>query len=609
MNIIKSNKKNKKNKINNENIDNSKSFFKVWRNSFIRYQIFQHLRLYIIHSNQITLTNEQIEDYKYLNYCRSIYLVDDKINSRFLKDGLPDSIESLSFVYYFNQSILNTIDFDINSNYHYNLKSITFGYDFNQEIKETALPRSLESLKFGRLFNQELNNNTFKNQINLKSIEFGARFNNKGRPIRVGTFSKSIESLRFGFHFNSFFEPYSLPSGLKSIELGSSYYQDINEEHILPSSITSLSLSNEYKIPITLKTLKSLPNLIDLDYPGFILPTGSNDQAFPCLKSLRSFIEWDDDDINSKLPTSLTKLTICGSNTVFKNISIPIGLKEIYLKSNISVDSFHNNSNNNNSSSNKGDGRFDISDPQLEKMVIDIPRLFPDDIKRILPKFSITTFKTLEIPYLNREFTQDIIPSTITSLTLDAYNTVFNSNSLPKTLKHLKLPFYNQPFINSADSLPWWRALEKLEFGISFFQSFPPSISFKNLKSLTIRIDCFISFSKKTIDTLFPILESIDFIILHEQDRISTHHFFQSLPVSIKWLKFSRFRFDKPFNDDSIVWPPKLKTLTIPNHIIHLVFDQKLSLPHQLESLVCEKISVLNEFYFNVLKINPEIKF
>ncbi|KAN0033988.1 hypothetical protein ACTFIV_000467 [Dictyostelium citrinum] len=603
MNIIKSNKKNKKNKINNENIDNSKSFFKVWRNSFIRYQILQHLRLYIIHSNQITLTNEQIEDYKYLNYCRSIYLMDDKINSRFLKDGLPDSIESLSFVNYFNQSILNTIDFDINSNYHCNLKSITFGYDFNKEIKETALPRSLESLKFGRLFNQELNNNTFKNQINLKSIEFGARFNNKGRPIRVGTFPKSIESLRFGFHFNSFFEPYSLPSGLKSIGLGSSYYQDINEEHILPSSITALSLSNEYKIPITLKTLKSLPNLIDLDYPGFFLPTGSNDQVFPCLKSLRSFINWDDHDINSKLPTSLTKLTICGSNTVFKNISIPIGLKEIYLKSNITVNSFHNNSS-------KGDGGlFDISDPQLEKVVIDIPRLFPDDIKRILPKFSITTFKTLEITYLNGEFTQDLLPSTITSLTLDSYNPVFNSYSLPNTLKHLKLPKYNQPFINSADSLPWWRSLERLEFGMSFFQSFPPSISFKNLKSLTIRIDCFLSFSKKTIDTLFPILESIDFLIPLEQDRISTHHFFQSLPVSIKWLKFAKFIFDKPFNDDSIVWPPKLKTVSIPNRIIYLVFDQKLSLPHQLESLVCEKIPVLNEFYFNVLKINPEIKF
>ncbi|KAM9999919.1 hypothetical protein ACTFIZ_008376 [Dictyostelium cf. discoideum] len=596
MNIIKSNKKNKKNKINNnENLDNSKLFFKVWRNLFIRYQIFQHLRLYNIHKNQISLTNEQLEEYKYLNYCRSIYLVSDKIDSSFLKDNLPDSIECLSFVYYFNQAILNSIQFNYNSNYHCNLKSITFGYDFNQEIKETALPRSLEYLKFGRLFNQELNENTFKNQINLKSIEFGAKFNNKGKPIKVGVFPKSIESLKFGFHFNSFFDAHSLPNGLKLIELGSNYYQDLNQDNILPTSLTSLSLSNEYKIPITLKTIKSLPNLIELDYPGFILPFGSNDEVFPSLKSLRSFIEWNDDDddgsggsssSSSKLPSSLNKLTICGTNKIFKNISIPIGLKEIYIKSYLTFDSFHSGD----------DGDVDISDLQLEKMTIDIQRVSPDDIKLGLPKFSIPTFKTLEIPYLNREFTKDIFPSTITSLTLDTYNMAFNSYSLPKSLKHLKLPNYNQPFINIDDSFPW-RTLEELEFGFPFFQSFPPFISFKNLKSLTIGIECFMSFSKKTtVDNLFPVLQSIIFIIPQEiKDIISTNRFFQLLPISIKYLKFGKYAFDKPFNDESIIWPPKLTTISIPNRIIHLIFDKNFSLPQQLESLVCDKLSAFDE--------------
>ncbi|KAM9961616.1 hypothetical protein ACTFIR_004470 [Dictyostelium discoideum] len=611
MNIIKSNKKNKKNKINNENLDNSKIFFKVWRNSYIRYQIFQHLRLYNIHKNEITLTNEQLEKYKYLNYCRSIYLVSDKIDSSFLKDKLPDSVEHLSFVYYFNQPILNIIDFNFNSNYHCNLKSITFGYDFNQEIKETALPRSLESLKFGRLFNQELSETSFKNQINLKSIEFGAKFNNKGKPIKVGVFPKSIESLKFGFHFNSFFDARSLPNGLKLIELGSNYYQDLNQEDILPRSLTSLSLSNEYKIPITLKTIKSLPNLMHLDYPGFILPFGSNDEVLPSLKSLRSFIEWNDDDVgdvggsgsssnNSKLPSSLNKLTICGTNKIFKNISIPIGLKEIYIKSLLTFDSFHNG---------KGNGDVDISDLQLEKMTIDIQRVFPEDIKLGLPKFSIPTFKTLEILYLNSEFTQDIFPSTITSLTLDAYNMVFNSYSLPKSLKHLKLPNYNQPFTN-IDSFPW-RTLEELEFGMPFFQPFPPSISFKNLKSLTIGIDCFMSFSKNsTVDTLFPVLESIVFIIPQELKYIiSTDRFFQLLPISIKHLKLGKYEFDKPFNDESIIWPPKLTTISIPNRIIHLIFDKNFSLPHQLESLVCDRLSAFDEFYFKIIKVYPEIKF
>ena len=80
---------------------------------------------------------------------------------------MPSSLQSLTFAYDFNQ---NLQDVTLPSS----LQSLTFGKGFDQNLQGVALPSSLQSLTFGDLFNQNLQGVTLPSS--LQSLTFGDLF-------------------------------------------------------------------------------------------------------------------------------------------------------------------------------------------------------------------------------------------------------------------------------------------------------------------------------------------------------------------------------------------------------------------------------------------------
>ncbi|KAM9990918.1 hypothetical protein ACTFIY_006974 [Dictyostelium cf. discoideum] len=271
-------------------------FFKIWRNKYIKYQIINHLRLFKINQNQISFTSLKFKKYKYKEYCKSILLENDDFNETFFKNYIPDTLDTIEFIYFFNKPLINKhINYDYNSNYHCNLKSITFGYEFNQEINENLFPRSLTTLKFGGSFNQKLIPGIFKYQSKLISIEFGENFNNKGFPLP----------------FNN---------------------------QVFPNSLQILKFANNFSSPL-IDQLSSLPNLTTLKFPNFlklqINSTNILNSIFPSLKTINcnynNQVEYTYGGIEWTF--SITSLTLCTFNNNSSKIltCLPKTLKHLFL--------------------------------------------------------------------------------------------------------------------------------------------------------------------------------------------------------------------------------------------------------------------------------------
>lgn len=264
-------------------------FFKIWRNKYIRYQIFTQLFYKI--------TSQQFKKYKYKEYCKSILLINDDFNETFFKNDIPDTLDTIEFIYFFNKPLINKhINYDFSSNYHCNLKSITFGYHFNQEINENLFPRSLTTLKFGESFNQKLIPGIFKYQCKLISIEFGENFNNKGFPLP----------------FNN---------------------------QVFPNSLQNLKFANNFNSPL-IDQLSSLPNLTILKFPNFLeLQIGSTNilnSIFPSLKTINCNYNYNNqvEGTNGGIEwtTSITSLTLLtfNNNSIIYSF-LPKSLKHLSL--------------------------------------------------------------------------------------------------------------------------------------------------------------------------------------------------------------------------------------------------------------------------------------
>jgi hypothetical protein len=134
-----------------------------------------------------------------------------------------------------------------------NIKSITFGWDFNQKIEN--LPYGLTYLAFGECFDQKIEDlpNT------LTHLTFGWKFNQKieNLPKQLthltfgGMFNQKIENLpntltHLTFNWYSYFNQKieDLPNTLKHLTFG--YYFDQKIEN-LPKTLTYLKISRHYK--------------------------------------------------------------------------------------------------------------------------------------------------------------------------------------------------------------------------------------------------------------------------------------------------------------------------------------------------------------------------
>ena len=224
-----------------------------------------------------------------------------------LKEDFLRNLRSLAFGYMFNQNLvgvnwppdLRSLAFGHRFNramQHVDLPKtleyLSFGHNFNQSLEATILPSTLQHLQFGDMFNQPLDHMAFPN---LSSLVFGDAFNqslkNVGLPV--------LESMTLGLSFNQVID---WPEGLQSLSLGSVFEHTLDH---LPETLRELSCRRIYQesldgveLPSQLQSLR-FGHSFDLSLDGVKLPStlqhlefgyGFNqplDQVtFPTLKTL-----------------------------------------------------------------------------------------------------------------------------------------------------------------------------------------------------------------------------------------------------------------------------------------------------------------------------------
>src|ERR1700730_14913722 len=120
----------------------------------------------------------------------------------------------ISLLYDSNESINDRlIDFP-------NLKKLTLGYLFTQQLKKNTLPVSLTQLTFGHWFNQPFNSGDLPSS--LTQLTFGNNFN---QPLNSGDLPSSLTQLSFGGLFNQPLNSEVLPSSLTQLTFGSGFDQ------------------------------------------------------------------------------------------------------------------------------------------------------------------------------------------------------------------------------------------------------------------------------------------------------------------------------------------------------------------------------------------------
>jgi hypothetical protein len=134
-----------------------------------------------------------------------------------------------------------------------NIKSITFGFWFNQKIDN--LPNTLTHLTFCGEFNQKIDN--LPNTLTHLTFDWYSRFNQKTENL-----PNTLTHLTFGRKFNQKIE--NLPNTLTHLTFSGEFNQKIEN---LPNTLTHLTFGwysdfNQkiYNLPNTLTYLKISPN-------------------------------------------------------------------------------------------------------------------------------------------------------------------------------------------------------------------------------------------------------------------------------------------------------------------------------------------------------------
>ncbi|EFA81000.1 hypothetical protein PPL_05835 [Heterostelium album PN500] len=186
-----------------------------------------------------------------------------------------------------------------------NLRALTFGDSFNQQIPICTLPKTLEYLSFGRYFNQQLKLGALPDS--LLSLDFGYGFN---QIFTKGVLPSSLKLLTM-VGYNHKIEIDCLPQQLEYLEL-SLYNQDI-ETYVLPNTLKSL----------TLGTFETFPNGFNQQLAVGVLP-----KSLQVLR-LGSFTHKLEIGV---LPTSLTSLTLSRNyDHIFQQGVFPNSLRSLTI--------------------------------------------------------------------------------------------------------------------------------------------------------------------------------------------------------------------------------------------------------------------------------------
>eukprot|EP00913_Durusdinium_trenchii_P017424 g16378.t1 len=229
---------------------------------------------------------------------------------------LPSQLQTLRFGNDFNQSlkgILGTLE---------QLQSVTFGNSFNQSLEDVKFPPSLQVLIFGSDFNQTLLGVAWPQS--LKRLTFGVHYNQTLEGVAL---PETLETLTFGVEFNRSLDAVDLPKSLQTLTLGWHFDQSL-QDVILPSGLQSLSF-----------VCSRIHNLRDLTLPsglqilkfGFWFNQSLEGLVFPCnLKTLIFGREFNQSLDHVTLPNSLQTLTFGDKfNQNLDEVTWPIDLETL----------------------------------------------------------------------------------------------------------------------------------------------------------------------------------------------------------------------------------------------------------------------------------------
>ncbi|KAN0018601.1 hypothetical protein ACTFIU_008529 [Dictyostelium citrinum] len=604
-------------------MDQELLFFKVFRNKYLKKQIFHHVRLYNNNYHTQEFTIESLAKYPMKEYLRSILIKDYQEQDQQLLNTLLNSlpnIEILESEKDYNKTLPSV---SVSS-----IRSIKFGEKFDQPIVCYTLPmlsvkESLTSLVLGESFNQPID---FQQLVNLKTLVFGNFFN---QPLKPSQLPKSLTYLEFGHAYNQKIQYGVLPTSLETLKLGPSFNKMIFSKQskrkrsssllfkLIPSfksnnnNIEQIEDDNEENDDKTLKNLKvlelgeyfngklkslgKLPSSLEsIRFGGIFNRKLSNMSKLTSLKNLR-FGRLFNQNIDS-LPPSLTSITFSFHfNSEIKESSIP---------------------------------------PTLKKIVFGYMYNRPIGFLKSTNVESITFGHNFDQPFIDTTTNESLLPQSLTYLNLresTRFDQPFDKpNSLPPKLKTLHLfKRYKRSMV--AKYLP--STLENFEISITesnphyLDQNLPISkIVFKTNLSPSVIVK---SDQKKLQGLPYSIKSSTPIVnIEFDYFYITTFNLFK-IPETVEQISFN-FLFDISTLKQT-VFPRKLKSLhltymgerelildrySLPQTITTLYINNTkstsikiLSLPNSLNEIYCKYSNVkfinycLNHNLYNILKI------
>ncbi|KAM9979552.1 hypothetical protein ACTFIY_008784 [Dictyostelium cf. discoideum] len=201
------------NKELNNNLGDDLLFFNIFRNNFLKKEIFKHVRLFKLNGSSFFAS---LRDSKFKDYIQHIH------NYCFTEK---------------NRYILNNFK---------ELTNLEFNENFHKIILPNSLPNTIKSIKFNR---------KFKNQFNFYNVI----------PITINIFPNSLTTLKFDKGEKDVYTRYSSSYGGFDFNL---------TEGILPNLLTKLNFASNFN---TKFNVKSLPNSIQfLKIPGYNEPLEDN---------------------------------------------------------------------------------------------------------------------------------------------------------------------------------------------------------------------------------------------------------------------------------------------------------------------------------------------
>ncbi|KAK5581020.1 hypothetical protein RB653_001047 [Dictyostelium firmibasis] len=400
-------------------LDNSTLFFKIFRNIFLKEEIFKHVKLYR----------------KY----RSNTIFKDSIKYRLFK--FKEYLSTMEYSFSEHYKIPDVDTLTIGNNFWGNNKQI-------QSVPKRFIPSSVTNLTISKPYDERSNIDPKESLCNFipPSVTKLNLLKYKN-PLKVGDFHKTLESLSIVLYKTEKLENNCLPNGLKDLNIYG--FQSVTfSTNLLPFSLTTIKVNG-----INLSSM-DFRHLVHLKYISVETFNGDLEKGYfsEGLESLLIFVKNDFLIRVGSLPKSLKKLFISEYKKSIEQGILPDGLQSLNICGECEKD-------------------FEIGALPSSITYLDFGPYskFLRKIKVGVLPLSLSSFHIPNYPF---EIEEGLLPKEILSLTLpNNFNQIIKNSLLPNRLIHIDFgKIFNS--IIPPYTLP--ETLKSIRFGECFNQEIYP---------------------------------------------------------------------------------------------------------------------------------------